>query len=51
MASRQPGTLLGPDAELVLGEDEDSLVGAFNRAGVLAAADVHVARVLARLGG
>jgi exodeoxyribonuclease V alpha subunit len=51
MASSQPGTLLGPDAELVLGEDEDSLVGAFNRAGVLVAADVHVARVLARLGG
>ena len=49
--SRPPGALLGPDADVALGEDEDSLVGAFNRAGVLVAADVHVARVLARLGG
>ncbi len=30
---------------------EESLLGSFNRAGVLAPADVHVARRLARLGG
>ncbi|MGH9107176.1 MAG: exodeoxyribonuclease V subunit alpha, partial [Acidimicrobiales bacterium] len=40
---------LGP--ELVLGLDGASPLAAFNRAGVLAAVDVHVALVLARLGG
>ena len=41
----------GFDAELVLGLDAGSRLGQFNRAGVLVAADVHVARALARLGG
>ncbi len=41
------GTL---DSALVLGLPEDSLLGVFNRAGVLAPADVHVARRLGRLG-
>jgi exodeoxyribonuclease V alpha subunit len=39
------------DAVLVLGVDGGSLLGAFNRAGVLAPADVHVALRLGRLGG
>jgi exodeoxyribonuclease V alpha subunit len=39
------------DAGLVLGIAEGSLLGVFNRAGVLAPGDVHVARRLARLGG
>ncbi len=39
------------DSALVLGLDEASLLGAFNRAGVLAPADVHVARRLGLLGG
>jgi exodeoxyribonuclease V alpha subunit len=41
----------GFNAELVLGLDAGSRLGQFNRAGVLVAADVHVARALARLGG
>jgi exodeoxyribonuclease V alpha subunit len=51
MVPSQPSALPGSDADLVLSEDNDGLVAAFNRVGVLAAADVHVARVLARLGG
>ncbi|HET6794629.1 MAG TPA: hypothetical protein VFH45_09315, partial [Acidimicrobiales bacterium] len=43
--------LADPAADAVLGLPEDSLLGVFNRAGVLAAADVHVARRLGRLGG
>ena len=39
------------DASVVLGIPEDSLLGVFNRAGVLAPADVHVARRLGRLVG
>ncbi len=39
------------DSALVLGLPEDALLGVFNRAGVLAPADVHVARRLGRLGG
>jgi exodeoxyribonuclease V alpha subunit len=39
------------DPGLVLGLAHDSLLGAFNRTGVLAPADVHVARRLGRLGG
>src|SRR5579884_4141361 len=39
------------DAGFVLGVDENSLLGAFNRVGVLAPADVHVALRLGRLGG
>ncbi|HET6809936.1 MAG TPA: exodeoxyribonuclease V subunit alpha [Acidimicrobiales bacterium] len=39
------------DADFVLGVDEAGLIGAFNRAGVLAPADVHVALRLGRLGG
>lgn len=39
------------DVDNVLGVDEGSLLGVFNRAGVLAPADIHVARRLARLGG
>lgn len=39
------------DSGVVLGLPEDSLLAAFNRAGVLAPADVHVARRLGRLGG
>lgn len=39
------------DSGLVLGLAEDSLLGRFNRSGVLAPADVHVARRLGRLGG
>ena len=39
------------DPGLVLGLPHDSLLGAFNRTGVLAPADVHVARRLGRLGG
>ena len=39
------------DPALVLGLDPGSLLGAFNRAGVLAPADVHVALHLGRLGG
>ena len=39
------------DASYVLGLDESSLLGVFNRAGVLAPADVHVALRLGRLGG
>jgi len=42
-------TVLGP--EIVLDLDPDGLLGQFNRAGILAAADVHVARALGRLGG
>lgn len=38
------------DAGRVLGIGEGSLLGVFNRAGVLAPGDVHVARRLARLG-
>ncbi len=38
------------DSTLVLGLPEDALLGVFNRAGVLAPADVHVARRLGRLG-
>lgn len=41
----------GLDASLVLSLPDDSLLGLFNRAGVLAAADVHVALRLSRLGG
>lgn len=41
----------GLDPELVLGLRPDSVLGQFNRAGVLAAADIHVARALARLAG
>ncbi len=39
------------NAELVLGLDVNSTLGQFNRAGVLVAADIHVASALARLGG
>jgi len=39
------------DVGHVLGIDAGSLLGLFNRAGVLAPGDVHVARRLARLGG
>ncbi len=39
------------DVRHVLGIEAGSLVGVFNRAGVLAPGDVHVARRLARLGG
>lgn len=39
------------ESRLVFGLPEHSLLGAFNRAGVLAPADVHVARRLGRLGG
>ena len=39
------------DAGRVLGLGDAGLLGAFNRAGVLAPADVHVALRLARLGG
>ncbi|MHB1582976.1 MAG: exodeoxyribonuclease V subunit alpha [Acidimicrobiales bacterium] len=39
------------DVGYVLGIDAGSLLGLFNRAGVLAPGDVHVARRLARLGG
>lgn len=39
------------DADTVLGLPDDDLLRAFNQAGVLAAADVHVARALARLAG
>ena len=39
------------DAGVVLSVGTDSLLGAFNRAGVLAPADVHVALRLGRLGG
>jgi len=38
------------DSGTVLSRAEDSLLGTFNRAGVLAPADVHVARRLGRLG-
>ncbi len=38
------------DAELVLGLGPADLLGRFNRAGVLAAADIHVASALGRLG-
>ncbi|HEX5265390.1 MAG TPA: AAA family ATPase, partial [Acidimicrobiales bacterium] len=49
---RAAGALPDPlDAGLVLGVDGGSLLGAFNRAGVLAPADVHVALRLGRLGG
>jgi exodeoxyribonuclease V alpha subunit len=41
----------GLDAELVLGVDPAGLLGQFNLAGVLAAADIHVAATLGRLGG
>ena len=41
----------GLDAELVLSLDPTGALGQFNRAGVLAAADIHVARALGRLGG
>ena len=45
--------MMGEDfnAELVLGLDVDSTLGQFNRAGVLVAADIHVATALGRLGG
>lgn len=39
------------DSGLVLGLPDGSLLGVFNRAGVLAPGDVHVARRLGRLGG
>lgn len=39
------------DSSVVLGLPEHSLLGAFNRAGVLGPADIHVARRLSRLGG
>jgi exodeoxyribonuclease V alpha subunit len=39
------------DASMVFGLPESSLLAPFNAAGVLAAADVHVARRLCRLGG
>lgn len=39
------------DPGVVLGLPEDSLIATFNRAGVLAPADVHVALRLGRLGG
>lgn len=39
------------DADVVLGVPAESLLGAFNRAGVLAPADVHVASTLCRLSG
>jgi exodeoxyribonuclease V alpha subunit len=39
------------NAELVLGLDATSTLGQFNRAGVLVAADIHVAAALGRLGG
>ena len=39
------------DSGVVLGLSEDSRLSVFNRAGLLAPADVHVARRLARLGG
>ena len=39
------------NAELVLGLDVNSKLGQFNRAGVLVAADIHVATALGRLGG
>jgi exodeoxyribonuclease V alpha subunit len=39
------------DAQLVLGGSPTRLLAAFNRAGVLVAADVHVASTLVRLGG
>jgi exodeoxyribonuclease V alpha subunit len=39
------------DPGLVLELPHDSLLGTFNRAGVLAPADIHVARRLGRLGG
>jgi exodeoxyribonuclease V alpha subunit len=39
------------DIGFVLGLDPDSLLGRFNRAGVLSAADVHVALRLGRMGG
>lgn len=38
------------DADLALGVAPESLLGVFNRAGVLSAADVHVALTLDRLG-
>ena len=38
------------DVRLVLGVDEGTALGAFNRAGVLGPADVHVAKCLGRLG-
>ncbi|HEV2369847.1 MAG TPA: exodeoxyribonuclease V subunit alpha [Acidimicrobiales bacterium] len=45
-------TILDPlDVGLVLAVDAAGLLGRFNRAGLLAAADVHVARRLGRLGG
>jgi exodeoxyribonuclease V alpha subunit len=39
------------DAQSVFGLEPDGLLAQFNRAGVLVAADVHVASMLARLGG
>lgn len=38
------------DVRLVLGVDKDTVLGSFNRAGILGPADVHVAMCLGRLG-
>ncbi len=43
-------TIDGLDAELVFGLGPGDVLGQFNRAGVLAAADIHVASALGRLG-
>ncbi|MGO9660308.1 MAG: exodeoxyribonuclease V subunit alpha [Acidimicrobiales bacterium] len=51
MVLGRPGAGLHPSVELVLHDGPGGLVATFNRAGVLAPSDVHVARALARLGG
>ena len=51
MSSEHPSLRDGFNPEVVLGLDPDGLMATFNRAGLLAAADIHVASALGRLGG
>ena len=51
MSSEHPSLRDDFNPEVVLGLDPDGLMATFNRAGLLAAADIHVASALGRLGG
>ena len=51
MSSEHPSLRDSFNPEVVLGLDPDGLMATFNRAGLLASADIHVASALGRLGG